>query len=564
MMGRLDTRTAFLVSFTLLYSCVLPAQKSDSDELKKYTSNLPFTMPVPQLPSIPEHTVLLADFGAVGDGHTMNTKAFASAIDACSKAGGGRVVIPPGVWLTGPIELKSNIDLHAERGALIVFSKKFEDYPMTKRGDEKSKRYRVTSPIFGYHLENVAITGPGVFNGSGEAWRPHKKSKTTPAQWRDFVKSGGVVDASGEMWWPSQEAMNGEKYLADLMKRTKNPTPEEFAGAREFLRPDMVVLVDCKKVLLDGPTFENSPTFCVHPIECEDLVIRNIHIRNEWWAQNGDALDIGSCHNVLIYNCIINAGDDGICLKPGGFDKKRGWTAACENIAIADCIVYHAHGGFVIGSEGYGGVRNISVKNMTFIGTDVGLRFKSSRGRGGLVEKVFIDGVFMRDIVDQAILFDTYYAGGSPESRAKEDLPRASAEPVDERTPRFDGMTIENIVCNGANRAILVTGLPEMAVKHVTLKNVTISADKGVFLSEAEGFTMMNTKILAKSEPVIVLKDSRNITLDRVSGPGGGTVFLRVNGESSDQIQLVNIDLSSYKSGWELGKEIKQGIVTRK
>jgi polygalacturonase len=560
-MDKKSLRLSFVAFVLVIVSSLVTARQFPSlEEIKSYVTGLPFAMEVPDLPKIPDRVFKITDFGAIGDGQTMNTKAIDGALLTCSNAGGGVVIIPPGVWLTGPIEMRSNIELRAEHGALIIFTKKIEDYPMWKRGDPKSKRFRFVSPIYGSNLEHIAITGGGVFNGSGEVWRPLKKEKATTRQWKDIIASGGVVDEKGDMWWPSKEAMNGEKYLAEVMKK-KNPTAEEFAGAREFLRPNMIVFVNCRNVLFDGITFENSPMFCLNPVECEDVVIRNVNIRNEWWAQNGDGIDIGSCHNVLIYKTVVSAGDDGICLKPGGYDKKRGWKVACENIVIADCAVYRGHGGFVIGSETYGGVRNVAVRNLTCIETDVGLRFKSSRDKGGLVEKVFINGVYMKDIADQAILFDTYYAGGSPESRTKEKLLRAFAELVTDRTPNFNGLKIENIFCNGADRAILLNGLPEMPIRNVEFKNITISATKGLWLTEAEGITFTDITILSQKGAPFVVSHSRNIAFEKVSGPATGKVFLSVNGESCKNITVQKTNHLQYEKGWELGAGVPSDAV---
>jgi polygalacturonase len=183
---------------------------ASDQEIKAYTANLPFSMPEVQAPVFPANRVSIVDFGAVPDGETMNTKAINEAIQACAKKGGGTVVIPAGMWLTGPIEFDNNINLQVETGAVVLFSPRFEDYLMPARGN------RVTSPIHGQGLTNIAITGKGMFNGNGQHWRPIKKEKLTDRQWKELVASGGAVTADGKMWWPSKEAMNGESYLKNL------------------------------------------------------------------------------------------------------------------------------------------------------------------------------------------------------------------------------------------------------------------------------------------------------------------------------------------------------------
>jgi polygalacturonase len=526
---------------------------------KSYTNALPFPMPEVQVAAFPDRSVSIADHGAVADGQTMNTKAFADAIQTCAKAGGGKVIVPAGLWLTGPIRLESNINFHLETGAVILFSRNRDDFPLIPIPSPTSKNYACAYPIYGYDLENIAITGDGIIDGSGEQWRPMKKSKYTEIQWKDKIESGGVLSADGQMWWPSTQAMNGADYLKTLRKNKKTLTAEDFAGAKDFLRPNMVVFNSCRKVLLDGPTFRNSPKFCVNPVQCEDLVIRNIKIQNAWSAQNGDGLDIGSCHNVVIYQCTIDAGDDGLCLKPGTVDKGRGWTAACENIVIADCIVYHGHGGFVIGSETYGGTRNISVRNCSFIGTDVGLRFKSSRTRGGLTENIFIDGIYMKDITTRAILFDSYYEDDKPESGEA----RVSA-PVTERTPQFQKFFIKNVVCNGAQQAIFIQGLPEQFVKDIELTNISISAKIGVTCIDAEGLQFNNVKILLEQGPVFNIDNARNITIKHPTYTSNASLFMKVVGKGSENIQLLDADMKNVKKDFDLGKDVNPKAIIQK
>src|SRR4051812_30893170 len=160
------------------------------------------------------HSIL--DHAAAADGKTKNTDAFARAITACAAAGGGRVVIPPGTYLTGPIELKSNIDLHLAAGATILFSRDFDDYPLTITDFEGQQAVRCTSPIWGNELRNVSITGDGTIDGAGDAWRPVKRKKTTPQEWKDHVNRGGAVDAAGEIWYPTRAAMEGEAIASKL------------------------------------------------------------------------------------------------------------------------------------------------------------------------------------------------------------------------------------------------------------------------------------------------------------------------------------------------------------
>ncbi|HLP16747.1 MAG TPA: glycoside hydrolase family 28 protein [Bacteroidota bacterium] len=526
-----------------------------------YLQNLPFAMPEIRLPEFPDRTMSLREFGAVADGRTMNTEAFSRAIKALSAAGGGTLIVPPGEYLTGPIVLESNINLHVERGALVVFSKRFEDFPLMPFPTPKSKNFKCAPPIFGYKLENVAITGGGVFDGSGEAWRPAKKEKYTANEWKSLTGSGGVVSDDGKMWYPSKEAMNGEAYLAELKKTTSNPTAEQTAGAREFLRPKMVELYGCTRVLLDGPTFRNSPQFAVHPAECEHLVVRNVTIQNPYSAQNGDGLDLSSCHTAIVYKTVVDAGDDALCIKPGGVSSSKKWDVSCENIIITDCTVYHGHGGFVIGSETYGGARNILARNLTFLGTDVGLRFKSARDRGGVIEKIFIDGIVMKDIVNEAVLFETYYASGSPEKNALSRDDSRKAEAVNERTPTFKEFSIRNLTCLGADRAILFLGLPEMPIKDISITDAVITSRKGALIVDADGVTLERVKIIPSSGPVYTVNEAKRVSITQGIVPEGTQTFLNVAGAGSSAIVISQTDVSKAKLPVELGAGASQTAV---
>lgn len=470
----------WLILCCLVASAVHAQENNIREEIAQYIHAAPFSMPVPELPKIPERTDSITAYGAIGDGETLNTKAIQQAIDNCAAKGGGTVVIPSGLWLTAPIELKSNINLHLDEGAVLLLTKDHTQFPLTGKGSS----YSVMSPVYGYKLHDIAITGSGIINGNGESWRPVKKTKTTDAQWKALVKSGGAVSSDGAMWWPSQEAMDGEDYLKKLKKKGKAVTADDYVAARDFLRPYMVLLTGCKRVLIDGPAFMNSPKFGFVPKNCTDLVVRDLKINNEWYAQNGDGMDIGDCKNVLVYKCTVNAGDDGICMKSNQSSSDTG--ATLRNVVIADCKVYHAHGGFVIGSGETGGMENISVRNCSFINTDAGIRVKSGRDRGGLVHNIYIDGIYMNNIAEDAIVFDSYYEQKNPERKEM---------PVTLTTPRFQDFYISNVFCAGAGKAITITGLPESPVNHIYFSNMNIHAAKGYSSVDAAGIVFKQVKV---------------------------------------------------------------------
>lgn len=534
------------------------------DGLAQVTANLPFVMRGIELPRIPDRRVRLSDFGAVGDGVALNTVPFAKAIEACAKQGGGHVIVPQGIWLTGPIQLKSNIDLHLERGAVILFSRRVEDYPLVRTTWEGSPAVRRMSPIYCVQLENISITGEGVLDGSGDAWRMVKKSKLTGVEWRKLVASGGVVDKAGDTWWPSGDAMNGAALVRTLDKRGSDVPIREYAAAGEYLRPVLVSLIECKRVLLDGPTFQNSPAWNIHPLMCEDLVIRNISAMNPWYAQNGDGLDLDSCRRVAVYNCRFDVGDDAMCLKSGRDEYGRRRGRACEEVVISDCVVYHGHGGFTVGSEMSGGVRNVVVRRCTFLGTDLGLRFKTTRGRGGVVEKIWISDIVMKDIPTDAIGFNMYYGGGSPipEPNGPTEARSPASVPVNEGTPQFRDIFLKNIICRGAQRAVRIEGLPEMPIRGIELENVQIAARTGLTCVDAEHIKLANLRITPATGPMLTISDSSDVMIEN-SRAGTASVFLRVEGAKSQNIRIKSSDPSGATKAVEFAKGATEAAVIR-
>lgn len=492
-----------------------------------------WTMPEVQLPEIPDHLFRITDFGAVGDGHTDNTQAFQQAIRACSEAGGGRVVIPAGLWLTGPLKLVSRLELHAEAGAVVMFTKEFAQYPLVMSSFEGIPSIRCQSPLDAEGLEHIAITGEGVFDGNGEAWRPVKRWKMTALQWESLLQSGGVTDAEGEFWWPSVAAMNGRAQTAKLVQEGIQD-PSAYEVYREYLRPNLLSFRRCKCILLDGPTFQNSASWCLHPWASEHVTIRNVTVRNPWFAQNGDGLDLDSCRYAVIDNCKFDVGDDAICMKSGKDEAGRKLGIPCEYVTIRNCIVYHGHGGFVIGSEMSGGVRRIRVSDCTFIGTDIGLRFKSARGRGGVVEEIDISRIRMTNIAGEAISFHLFYEGVEGSGSAQED-----AFPVTEGTPVFRNIAITDVTCTGAQTALIVNGLPEMPLEDVRISNFHATSERGVIAHYAKDMQLDCLQLQTRVGPVIKLHQCQDVEITQLgqSNSASGESMLVVTGADAKNIQ---------------------------
>jgi polygalacturonase len=506
-----------LLALLLVLVAIAPTAFAQERDMAYYISHAPFKMGTIAEPKIADKTFNIKDYGAIGDGQTLCTAAIAKAIDVCSASGGGMVLIPNGLWLTGPIVLKSNVNLHTEAGALVIFS---SDHSLFTVDGGRGK-----PQLYGEKLENVAITGIGIFDGAGDTWRPLKKVKAAPTLWNDLQKQGGYLSKDGEMWYPTREGM-----------------------ADDHLRPIMVSINGGRNILVDGPTFKNSPNFAFNPKSITNLIIRNVKIENEYYAQNGDAMDLSTCKNAIVYHCTIHAGDDGICMKSSGSAASG---ASLENIIIAENIVYHAHGGFVVGSNTDGGMNNIWVTNNNFVNTDIGIRIKSNEGRGGLVHNVYIDHIYMRDILNEAILFSSYYEDKRPGG--------ANAPTVaNDKTPNFQDFHISDVYCNNAKIAISIIGLPDMPVSKIDFTNVTISAQKAFSSIEARDITLKNVKIISPDKTVYSLNNSTNITIDNAGFDSRASGFIWAEGKTGG----VTVSNTPKAAGAiKLGADVAKGAV---
>lgn len=464
----------------------------------KAADAIPFKMPKVATPTIPSYSVNIKDFKADGTGKTLNTEAFSKAMKQLASKGGGKLIVPAGIWLTGPIQFENNTELHVERGALILFTTDFDAYPDVNTIYEGNKAMKKMAPLWAYEKHDVAITGEGAFDGQGQAWRPSKKGKFTDSQWKELTSGAGIVEKN--VWYP--DAKNDELKGVEGKPDTR----------RVFKRPVLLEFTKCKKVLLQGVTLSNSPAWNTHPLMCEDVTIDGVTIRNPWYAQNGDGLDLESCNRAIIKNSTFDVGDDAICIKSGKDKEGRDWKMPCENVIIEGCTVLHGHGGFVIGSEMSSGARNIYVNNCLFNGTDTGLRLKSTRGRGGVVENIWVNNINMVAISGDAFTFDLYYANKPVAGKADKDTSASDAvPPVTEETPCFRNLYISNIVCQGAKRAIYFNGLPEMPLTNLQMKNSLFVCDKGAELNYAKDILFENVKIENSKGERFVQKNTSNV-----------------------------------------------------
>jgi polygalacturonase len=383
-------------------------------------------MAKPALPKIPERTFLLTDFGGVGDGKTLNTEAFKKAIAAVEKTGGGKLVVSRGVFRTLPFALCSSLELHLAEGAVIQAPDTFAEYglpdPSTLR-TQAEVRQKVTTPdplITGKNLHDVAITGLG------------------------------VIDGNGALWWAWSER------AARKVAKTEH-------GRIVYQRPRLVVITGCERLRVADVTLRNSPMFHLVPRNVTDLTIERVKVRAPFDAPNTDAIDPGSVTNAWIHHCDIDTGDDDIVIKSGG-----------SNILIEDCIIKHGHG-ISIGSETSEGVRNMLVRRCTFEGTDNGIRIKSMRGAGGLVEDVRYTEIQMNNVAN-AIVLDLAYMDNN--------RPNFKGDPT--KIPSIKNVLIDRVTVVNSKNAGKIIGLPDSPITNITLRDVTLSAEKDFVIKDAD------------------------------------------------------------------------------
>ena len=510
---------ALMSAFIMLVSC----DCGSGYEFAYLYEDLPFEMEEVHRPQIPYREVNIRDFGGVGDGVTLNSDAFAEAIATLSDLGGGKLVVPTGVWLTGPITLKDNIELHVRPDAVLLFSTDRELYPIVETVFEGLDTRRCISPINAVGARNIAITGGGTIDGNGDSWRQVKKSKIAPSQWKDLLKSGGFTNAKGDLWYPDSSSYKGA-VVSDAFNVPQGlQTEEEWESVKTYLRPVMISLKECENVLLEDCLFQNSPCWNIHPLMCRNVIINNITVRNPWYSQNGDGLDVDSCENVFVLNSSFDVGDDAICIKSGKDEDGRRRARPCRNLIVDNCIVFHGHGGFVVGSEMSGGVQNINVTNCRFLGTDVGLRFKSCRGRGGVVENIHIRDIVMMNIPTEPLLFDLHYGGKSAVEAAAEGASPFDVEyvPADETTPQFRNIHISNVKCAGAARAMYFNGIPEKNIENIVVEDCEIVSQKGADLRYSSNVVLKDVDVRQTEGPGFSVANCRNVLVEGCSDISG-------------------------------------------
>ena len=424
----------------------------------------------------------IAEHGADRAGTTKCTDVINHLIDSLASGGGGTLFFPAGTFLTGPIIMKSNITLYIDAGSTIRFSDDFEDYlPMVQSRWEDIRVKNFKSQIYAYRCNNIAIRGDGHLDGQGRKWWDFMQS----------LNSGKKVD---NKWQEIFKKENAELLAKDTYTSTKN----------NFLRPPMITAYECNGVLIDGVSFSNPPFWTIMPAFSDNITISGITIENPDNSPNTDGIDPSSCRNVHISNCHISVGDDCIVIKSGRDKDGREANCPTENITITNCTMLKGHGGVVIGSEMSGGVRRVTISNCVFEGTDRGIRIKTMRGRGGVVEDIRVSNVSMYNMLEEGVLITMRYLPTKPEM-------------LSERTPAVNNIQLSGINIRGARRPVAIFGLEERDVSEISFSDIRIFSDRGILLENSSGISFHDIRMVIQHGSPFEGKDSKNITWDMVS-----------------------------------------------
>ena len=420
----------------------------------------------------------IRDYGAKPDASAPATDAFRAAIQAAKAAGGGTVYVPAGKYVTGPIELVSNLVLDIDAGAVLTFPATRDGLTYTKGRIEGTDAITPVPLIGGHDLDNVTIRGRGLIT-------------TDNAEWLRLIRQPDGA-AARTVWTQILQAL-------DL----KRPVPAaDFEKAAPALRPSFIRTMNSKNVHIEGIHIRGSSMWTIHILYSEHVIIRGVTIET-YPGANTDGMDIDSSRDVLISDCYLDTGDDAICLKSGKNADGLRVNRPTENVAITNCTVHHGHGAVVLGSETSGGIRNVVASNIVALGTEKGVRIKSTRGRGNVIENIRFDHWTMED-VPEAINVTNYYT-------------KTPEEPVSERTPIFRNIAISNMTITRSNVAINVEGLPEMPVAGLQISNIIASAKTGMKAYNTSRLELRNVQVNPENGPAFLIRDSKDLLLDDIS-----------------------------------------------
>ena len=375
-------------------------------------------------PRFADREFAITDHGAAGDGLTDCTQAFADAIDACHRAGGGTVNVPAGTFLSGAIHLQSNVNLHLDKNAMIKFSTDPKQFLPAVFSRDVAEMMNYSPFIYAFEQTNVAVSGEGTLDG-----------QASKSVWMDWVKKAGAdAEKLAEM---------GDKEI---------PVAQRVMGEGHFIRPNFVEPVRCKNVLIEGIHIVDSPMWELHPLYCTNVTIRGVSISSH--GKNNDGCDPDSCTDVLIQNCVFDTGDDCIAVKAGRDHDGRRVNVPCQNVIIQNCTFKDGHGGVTLGSETAGGLRNVFAENCEFDSTnlDQAVRFKTNPARGGFIENIYIRNCRVKSARYGIYMTMRYASSGAQDGDA---IP--IVRDIDIRDCSFEKLTQQPNVIEGWSAAAQIT-----------------------------------------------------------------------------------------------------------
>ncbi|GAA0237715.1 glycoside hydrolase family 28 protein [Haladaptatus pallidirubidus] len=378
------------------------------------------------------------EYGATGDGTELDTDALQCALDDCAESG-GTVHVPPGEYLTAPLRVGDQTTLHLAAGATLLFARDYNAFPTVESRWEGWNQVGFHPCLLVRDAENVAITGQGTIDGQGDYW------------WEFY-------DA------PESEYPDGLRARLDEFDE-RNDKRDDVSSFT--LRPPLFQIDSSENVSVSGVTLRNSPFWNTHLVYSENITVHDVNVENPADAPNGDGIDIDSSRYVRISDTYVNAGDDAICIKSGKDEEGRSVGEPASQITITNCTIEAGHGGIVIGSEMSGDVRDVTVSNCTFTDTDRGIRLKTQRGRGGVVEDLRFDTIIMRRVVCPFVINGYYFT----------DID-IDPVPVDESTPMVRNVHFHNITARDVSYAGFFAGVPEQQFEDISFSNVHIDATR--------------------------------------------------------------------------------------
>ena len=470
------TNKPLMLKSILLVSAVTSLILSCGKQVLSVSETNPWKKMELIIQSIPEthfsdKTYNINDFGAVADGKTMNTAAFEKAIKSCAENGGGKVIVPNGKYLTGAIHFESNVNLHLEDNAEILFSINPKDYPIIHTSWEGTELMNYSPLIFARNKTNVAITGKGTLNGQANS-----------SNW--WVWSGGK-SYGWQKGIPSQNDPTNREVLVDMAEKNV-PVSERIFGEGRYLRPSFVEFFECNTVLIKDVTIINAPFWILHPLKSNNIIIDGVTVNSQ--GPNNDGCDPEYSQNVIIKNCTFNTGDDCIAIKAGRDADGRRMAIPSKNIIVQNCKMIDGHGGVVIGSEISAGVNNVFVENckMDSPNLDRVIRIKTNSKRGGVIEDVFVRNLEIGTVKECVLLATMYY--------------NVYGSQTGNFIPVIRNINLENIkVKNAGKYGVLAEGYKESPVENITLKNVVIEKADSIYkLKNVKNINFIDTYINGK------------------------------------------------------------------